>query len=369
MTTVTKHPKCSPYDLRALEAWLTELAADGFELAGIWKEFQESEKREKRFYIEPAEEKAEASQSLRDSRALLGWEYVCSMEKDAFYVWRSAGETASRPRARELSGSWADRRLGRKLLWWWGGELLVAVLTVGFLVFTLYDVDMPAWTLLTDGNAQMSVFTLVLGAFCGFWATRREHRDLRRLRRAVREGEYQEAVAQHKAWYAAMRWLPTVAAVLLLISLARLRNGYIHPEDYPPFIAAEELGGATEKRDAREHSTPLCRVFVVQEGNIADFRDRGNWWGRTTQLEVYRPRPGIFARPLSRELGRELSGHYGMAQVDPLDGVDAACYGRDGVVQYLLLRRGGTVLFYRTDAPEDLRAHGDEFAALLQAYQ
>ena len=364
MTTVTKHPKCSPYDLRALETWLAELAADGLELAGSWKEFQEGEKREKRFYIEPAAEKGEPPQSLRASRAVQGWEYVCSMEKDAFYVWRSVDETAQRPRARELAGSWADKRLGRKLLWWWGGELLVAALTVWAFLFCLYDVNMPVWTLLTNGGAQTSSLTLLLGAFCGFWATRREHRDLRLLRRAVREGTYQEAVAQHTAWYEAMRWLPFVVTLLLLVPFAQRRNSYIRPEDYPPFLAAEDLGGVSEERDAQKRSTPLCDVLVVQEGGLADFRSRSNWWLCTTQLEVYRPRPGAFARPLSREL----SEHYSMAQVDTLDDTDAVWYGRDGVVQYLLLRRGGRVLFYRTDAPGDLRAHLSEFAALLAAY-
>ena len=367
MITVTKRPKCSPYDLRALEAWLAELAAEGFELSGIWKEFHESEKRTARFYIEPAEENAEPSQSLRASRALLGWEYVCSMEKDAFYVWRSAGGTANRPRTRELSGSWADRRLGRKLLWWWGGELLVVVMSVGFLLFGLYDVNMPVWTLLTNGGGQMSTVTFLLGAFCGFWATRREHRDLRRLRRAVREGTYQEAVAQHKVWYEVMGWLPVVVSLLLVIPFVWTGNGDRNPAEYP-FIAAEDLGGRQEECSARERSTPLCGVLVVREGNLADIFSRDNWFSYATQLEVYRPRAGIFARPLSRELGRELSGHYSMTQVDPLDGVDAAYYGRDDATQYLVLRGGGTVLFYRTNAPEDLRAHGDEFAALLRAY-
>ena len=361
---MTRNPKCSPYDLRALEAWLAELAADGLELTGKWKEFEEGEKREARFYIEPAEEKTEPSRSLRDSRALLGWEYVCSMEKDAFYVWRSVGETAHRPRARELSGSWADRRLGRKLLWWWAGELVVVLISSVLLVGSLYHANMPLWSLLTNGNAQMSSFTLLLGALCGFWAKRREHRDLRRLRKAIREGEHLAAVAQHTVWYGVMSWLPLIVTLLLLIPFARFRNGYDDPEDYPSFIAAEDLGGTPGKRDARKRDTLLCDVLILEEGNLADFTDRDGWWVYETQLEVYRPRFGAFAEPLSRELGQ----HYGMAQVDLLDSADAACYGRDGIVQHLLLRRGGTVFFYRTDAPGDLRLHRDALAALLQAY-
>ena len=364
MRTVTKKPKCSSYDLRALEAWLAKLAADGWELTGIWKEFQESEKREVCFYIEPAEENAEPSSTLRANRELMGWEYVCPMEKGAFHVWRSTGETAHLPRARELSGSWADKRLGRKLLWWWGGELAVAALSVVFLLlFDLFDANMPVWALLVDGGRQMSFFTLVLGAFCGFWATRREYLNLRRLRRAVREGEHQEPLAQHTVWYEVMRWLPAVVAIALLLPFTRL-NGHVDPEDYP-FLAAEDLGGAAAEHDAQKRSTPLCDILIVQEGSyVSDTGRSRSWWMTATQLELYRPRPRFLAAPMSRQLSR----HYHMAQVDLLDGVDAAYYGRDGAVQYLVLRGGGTVLFYRTNAPEDLRAHGEEFAALLRAY-
>lgn len=364
MITVTKHPKCSPYDLRALETWLAQLAADGLELTGSWKEFGESEKRQAQFYIEPAEEKAEPSSSLRASRALMGWEYVCSMEKGAFYVWRSTGETANRPRARELAGSWADKRLGRKFLWWWGGEFTVAMVSLILLAASLYSgANMPVWALLTNGGGQLSVLTLLFGAFCGFWATRREYRNLRRLRKAVREGIYQEAVAQHTVWYAVMDWLPVAVSILLLLPLVWINNGEHDPAEYP-FIAAEDLGGTREERSARERSTPLCGVFVVREGSLADISSRDGFFSYETQLEVYRPRFGVFAEPLSREL----SAHYNMVQADALDSVDAAYYGRDGAVQYLVLCGGGTVLFYRTNAPEDLRAHADEFAALLRSY-
>lgn len=370
MITVTKHPKCSPYDLRALEAWLAELAANGLELTGKWKEFRESGKRQARFYIEPAEENAEPSPTLRENRAWMGWEYVCPMEKGAFYVWRSVGETAARPRARELPGSWADKRLGRKLLWWWVGELIVAALSIWFLAFCLYEVNMPVWSLLTDGGRQMSVFTFLLGVFCGFWATRRELRNLRRLRKAVREGTYQEAVAQHEMWYAVMRWLPAAVTILLLLPFAWFKNGDVDPAGHP-FIAAEDLGGtqegrdAWERRDARKRGTLFCDILVMREGSYLSAASRGNWWRRETQLEIYHPRPGAFAGPLSRELSR----YYSMAQVDTLDGADTAYYGRDGAIQYLLLRGGSTVLFYCTNAPDDLRAHMDEFAALLRAYQ
>jgi len=49
---------------------------------------------------------------------------------------------------------------------------------------------------------------------------------------------------------------------------------------------------------------------------------------------------------------------------------DTAYYWQwaDGV-QCILLRDGDMVLFYHTDAPDDLRGHVGEFAALLEAYR
>ena len=50
--------------------------------------------------------------------------------------------------------------------------------------------------------------------------------------------------------------------------------------------------------------------------------------------------------------------------------MDAAWYCPDYAgAQYLLLRSGGVVLLYRTDAPGDLREHVSEFAALIGEYR
>ena len=79
-----KNPKCSQYDLRALEAWLAEMAADGWALAGEWPYFEKTEEpQERRFAIEPAAEKDGVPKALLDSRATMGWEYVCAIDKGA----------------------------------------------------------------------------------------------------------------------------------------------------------------------------------------------------------------------------------------------------------------------------------------------
>ena len=366
-----KSPKCSQYDLRALEAWLAEMVADGWALAGEWPYFEKTEQtQERRFAIEPAAEKDGVPKALLDSRAMMGWEYVCSMDKGAFYVWRSVGKTAHTPRPRELAGSWCDRRLTRHLRNWWLGVLAIFAVYAGYGIYVYRNAELPLWALLTNRNGQWAVFSLLLTLFCGMWATRREHRDLRRLRKAVRAGEYQEPVAQHKAWYAVMNALPMVAAAAaLLTTCAAARDGSrVTQEELAayPMLRAEAFGGAGEGDFRRRYDTVLCDTIVVCEGDWAHSIDRYRWSVYATQLEVYQPRVGALAKPLAAEL-RE---YYRMEQVEALDGMDAAWYCPDYAgAQYLLLRSGGVVLLYRTDAPGDLREHVSEFAALIGEYR
>ena len=360
-----KYPKCSPYDLRALENWLAQLAAEGFELTEEWQKFREGEKREKQFYIEPAEKDEPPAQTLRASRALMGWEYVCPMNKGAFYVWRSLDATASGPRAREMTGTWADKRLGRELLWWCLGQTTGAA---GLAIFTVLQLWMrhnwlmPVWWLLTDVSAQMSVLLLLLGTICGFWATRRDYLALRRLRRDVRAGERQEAVAQHTAWYTAMRVLPVVVSLLLLLPLIHT-EGKTEPDEWR-FLAAEALGGNADERCADVENTYLCDRIVVKEGGFAGWSGPREQMECATQLEVYRLRFGIFSQALTEEMTR----YFELTREEDLAGAETYYSARDGV-QRALLRRDGTVLLYRTNAPDDLRGHVGEFAALLEAYR
>lgn len=367
-----KNPKCSRYDLRALEAWLERMAADGWALAGEWPYFEKTEQpQERRFAIEPAAEKDGVPKALLDSRAMMGWEYVCAMDKGAFYVWRSVGASAHAPRPRELAGSWCDKRLTRHLRNWWLGESIAAAMLLGWGMYVFLNAEMPLWQTLTDGSAQWTICSMLLTVFCGLWATRREHRDLRRLRRAVREGKYLEPVAQHAAWYEIMRWLPmVVATAALLTTCAAVRNdeSRVTQEELAayPMLHAGTFGGADEGYFGSRYRTVLCNTIVVCEGDWVDSIDHYRWTVYATQLEVYKPCITALAKPLADEL----CGYYGMEQVKAPDRIDGAWYRPNGAgAQYLLLRDGGVVLLYRTGAPDDLRQHLSEFTALLEAYQ
>ena len=92
----------------------------------------------------------------------------------------------------------------------------------------------------------------------------------------------------------------------------------------------------------------------------------------------YAPRISVLATPLTHELRDYFMGSG--AQTLSIDGFDEAYYAEfikpntrlpnepDEVHQFLILRRGGEVLYFRTEAPDDLREHLDEFADIFNQY-
>ena len=68
------------------------------------------------------------------------------------------------------------------------------------------------------------------------------------------------------------------------------------------------------------------------------------------------------------------------AQTLSIDGFDEAYYAEfikpntrlpnepDEVSQFLILRRGGEVIYFRTEAPDDLHEYLDEFADIFDQY-
>lgn len=362
-----ENPKCSRYDLRALEQWLAEQAANGKWLGEEWLEFTDAEPVTRRFYIEPAQERGGPTQALRDARALAGWEFVCTMDKEAFLVWRSVGERAKLPRMREMPDSWAYRRLGRKII---GGALTsIAILPIILLPtwFATKSSPLPLRALLTDNSTQLTLLTMVLTVVCGIFAANRDARNILRLRRAIRAGEYQQPVAQHRAWYGAMQKLPMIASIVVLVLLlvASQKNSFIDMQK-TPFLPAEALGGTEASSFAEQRRAPLCDLTIVHEGDWDSWTADGRWWSTETQLEVYHLCPGLLAGPLADEIIH----YYGMEQVELLDGNAGAFYGSGAAEhQAILLCRGGRVLFYRTNAPEDLRQHLGEFVQLLEEYE
>ena len=150
--------------------------------------------------------------------------------------------------------------------------------------------------------------------------------------------------------------------------------------DEPPllYLRAEMLGGERfDWHGQRDLSTPLGgHVYSVGETPYAGTID--TWMQYSTELDFYVPRISVLAMPLTHELRDYFMGSG--AQTLSIDGFDEAYYAEfikpntrlpnepDEVSQFLILRRGGEVLYFRTEASDDLREHLDEFADIFDQY-
>ena len=117
-------------------------------------------------------------------------------------------------------------------------------------------------------------------------------------------------------------------------------------------------------------------MYSVGETPYAGMID--GWEQLSTEVDFYAPRISVLATPLTHELRDYFMGSG--AQTLSIDGFDEAYYAEfikpntrlpnepDEVHQFLILRRGGEVLYFRTEAPDSLREHLDEFADIFNQY-
>ena len=367
--------KGSAYDPRGMEQWLAERAAEGDELVR-WEQFREGEKRDCRFYLEPAAEKGEPDELLRRKRASMGWEYVCTTKNDLFYVWRG-GRSAHIPMPREQTESYGYRLVCKKLRRSYGLPLFYAVADA-VLFYVLYRVlTLPVLSLLVMTKSTVWQFaSLLLSSVFGILSGVRERENLRALKRAMEEREHvQPAKKDH--WSQISGVLSFVCGVIVLLGIMKDNAHYGDAYDEPPlpYIRAEELGGSVyDWCDVRDFSTPLGgRVYSVGETPYAGKID--DWWQYSTEVDFYAPRISALAAPLTHELRDYFMVE--SAQRLTIGGFDEAYYaefvypeagGTGEAYQFLLLRRGGEVLYFRTEAPDDLRAHLGEFTEMFERY-
>ena len=201
------------------------------------------------------------------------------------------------------------------------------------------------------------------------------------LKRAMEACERTEKM-QRNRWARLNRLFAIVMSVLPLMLIVSVGSGSPYSEAYDeptlPYLRAEELGGDPfDWCDQRDLSTPLGgHVYSVGETPYAGMID--GWEQLSTEVDFYAPRISALAKPLTHEL-RDYFMESG-AQTLSIDGFDEAYYAEftgpntrlpnepDEVRQFLILRRGGEVLYFRTEAPDDLREHLDEFADIFDQY-
>lgn len=362
----TKRAKCGQYDAPALEQWLAELAAEGLLLTDQWESFAEAEPQEARYCVEPAEEEGRPPDGLIERRAAAGWEYLCRTSNKLFDVWRASGaHTPPRPCA--TTEGWAYRRAGRALFGSWISVLLIPAGLAALYLGLMYGETFPVRRLMTDFGTQLNLALLVLSLLFSVPADMRDRRDLRALRRAIREGEHVAPRAAHTGFYTALRVLPIVFSVALLFAPLTDWAGERHMRELPELAVLQPFThGDADSFDGSYHRSILGGgSWAYAEGGYAGSLDRGYHWSVSqTQLEVYAPRLRFLAPLLTEELRGKLLRDG--CEAISLAGADEAWYSGDGTIQYLLLRDGGRVLLLRTDAPEDVRAHAGEFLAFLR---
>ena len=201
------------------------------------------------------------------------------------------------------------------------------------------------------------------------------------LKRAMEACERTEKM-QRNRWARLNRLFAIVMSVLPLMLIVSVGSGSPYSEAYDeptlPYLRAEELGGNPfDWCYQRDLSTPLGgRVYSVGETPYAGMID--GWEQLSTEVDFYAPRISVLATPLTHEL-RDYFMEDG-AQTLSIDGFDEAYYAEfikpntrlpnepDEVHQFLILRRGGEMLYFRTEAPDSLREHLDEFADIFNQY-
>lgn len=368
--TKSIHFKVSAYDPRGIEQWLSERAAEG-KLLLRGDEFVIGEPCECRYHLEPALDNADPDKRTRETRAQMGWDYVCRTKDGIFYIWRG-GMSARAPLPRPCTDSYGYRRLRKKMRGSYFLPLvsLAAFAAIGYIL--AYLPELPILSLITmTKSAALQIVALFLGSFLALLSDAQERREMRALKRAMEDCERTEKM-QRNRWARLNRLFAIVMSVLPLMLIVSVGSGSPYSEAYDeptlPYLRAEELGGDPfDWCYQRDLSTPLGgHVYSVGETPHAGMID--GWEQLSTEVDFYAPRISALAKPLTRELRDYFMGSG--AQTLSLDGFDEAYYAENtsGDTQFLILRRGGEVLYFRTAAGDDLRDRLEEFAELFDQY-
>lgn len=368
--TKSIHFKVSAYDPRGIEQWLSERAAEG-KLLLRGDEFVIGEPCECRYHLEPALDDADPDKRTRETRAQMGWDYVCRTKDGIFYIWRG-GMSARAPSPRPCTDSYGYRRLRKKMR---GSYFLPLVSLASFAVIVYilaYLPKLPILSLITmTKSAALQIIPLLLSCFLALLSDAQERREMRALKRAMEDCERTEKM-QRNRWARLNRLFGIVMSVLPLMLIIYVGSGSPYSEAYDeptlPYLRAEELGGDPfDWCYQRDLSTPLGgHVYSVGETPHAGMID--DWEQLSTEVDFFAPRISALAKPLTRELRDYFMGSG--AQTLSLDSFDEAYYAENisGDTQFLILRRGGEVLYFRTAAGDDLRDRLEEFAELFDQY-
>lgn len=356
----------SLYDVAAVETWLAGQAERGWlpVSVGPWTaKMERGAPAACQYRLEPVDGAALIQdEALRDYYAEAGWEFVCFSRNRDFRVWRS-----TRPDPVELHGdpeveAGAYRRLARRL---YRDCAWTALWVLGYLC-VLYP-----WPSGLQGALERQICEvpgtflplalLVLGSL--LIRSLASVRAVWRLRKGLRLGiPLNHAKRPGTGWLWVRRIVLAAEAALLAASVL-WPSPQVEPlqADVPPVLLSAELGAEGTGRDGfimTGQSLLAGRMVwsVETAGSIAD---------TVTETRYYSLRLPFLAGPLlaERAEGWDLSAG------DQLEDTrfDELYFRRRGDAQYLVLRRGGQVLYVFADVSDNLTDHLDDYAAALAA--
>lgn len=367
---------CGEYDVPGLEDWLERQARRGRVLRN-WASFAEGVPSECRFCLEPAAKREyEPSDEKLADYAAAGWEYVCRTRGGAFLVWRSTSPDPVPLRTDPTADSYAYDYLWRRFLL---QMALWLAYIIGMAGIAGYNLARDRHFLLNImQNAEKSWLVVYLALVLGYIAFVQFSglRTLRRLMRSLRAGVPMERRKSRIPF----RTVYLLAACGIPLYLACGMLSVWEPEhvdladDLTPFAAVDALGGTADGAKVTRFRTFLGRTVTVAQGDCdLLWRDSGRSTKDLirivcdTQQTVYLPYFPALSGPLLRELAEAYIPEDGGLPAETLDTdcFDDAFYVNSDGIQHFAARKDGRVLYCRTAAPEDLRDHLPELAAVL----
>ena len=368
-------PPCSEYDIPAMEEWLSRQAAEGRELTD-WCRFRQAEPKDCQFALEPAEKgQYKPTQEQEEAYGEAGWAFVCSSR--LFLVWRSTRPDAVPLRTDPTADSWAYGRLWKRVR---NGTLWDILVLLGVLVFWFWQGG--RCFLLNTIRAEATWKCLVVLAAVVVTAVHLllDLRAFRQLLDSLRCGFPMPSRRLRPRRRALLFCIPLAMVLLNLVSMANLltdSGGVPLAEDPVPYIAAETLGGRGGNVTVERRGDLLGESVVVYQGkpDVVWKRDPqpSNLPGSDILRIVYDTQQETVTLRVPALAGavlREFTAYIEEAGERPRPlGEDAYYLLDESGIQHLAFRKGGQVIYLRTNAPADLRDHLDEIAAVLVAFE
>lgn len=370
------------WDGALLEQWLEEQALQGWmpvSFGGLWGKFERSEPRALRFRLEPERaESWDSRQEREEAYEEMGWRQVASLGYHR--VWYCADPDAPELYTDPATLGWAwdcqIRKLRRN-----GLICVVLVLLWTALQFRQLWAGHPVEQFL---YGMWAVWLFVLWAAGRvLWATVRQLRAIRKLRSQLdagiapeRNGDVAKALRRMRR-----RELADWAAIgLLTLSLLMLvlggESGDLSEVAEPlPYVSMETLDPeSVAQRMDWQHYETVRTPLVPRSCKVEEFR-----WHFGPRLETRFDRVvlAFLAEMLYEErLTVTEREHPGLRRTEVEDPrfdqavILTGSLDEDGRrVQIFLGRRGGAVLREYTLLDTELRAHLDDFAAVLADFQ